>query len=66
MARAFRLAVEAGREAFHAGLMDERVEAEPSSPLTGAVRPTSPMSGPASADVIACLRRPAYPVLRPK
>ena len=37
MARAFRLAVEAGREAFLAGVMDERTEAEPSSPLTGAV-----------------------------
>jgi thiazole synthase len=37
MARAFRLAVEAGREAFHAGVMDERAEAEPSSPLTGAI-----------------------------
>jgi thiazole synthase len=37
MARAFRLAVEAGREAFHAGLMDEREAAEASSPLTGAI-----------------------------
>jgi thiazole synthase len=37
MARAFRLAVEAGREAFRAGLMDEREAAEASSPPTGAI-----------------------------
>ena len=37
MARAFRLAVEAGREAFHAGLMDEQAAAVASSPLTGAI-----------------------------
>jgi thiazole synthase len=37
MARAFRLAVEAGRAAFLAGIMGEREAAEASSPLTGAV-----------------------------
>jgi thiazole synthase len=37
MARAFRLAVEAGREAFLAGVMEEGTEASPSSPLTGAL-----------------------------
>jgi thiazole synthase len=37
MARAFRLAVEAGRAAFHAGLMDEGVQAAASSPLAGAI-----------------------------
>jgi thiazole synthase len=35
MARAFRLAVEAGREAHRAGLMEEQAEAEASSPLAG-------------------------------
>lgn len=35
MARAFRAAVEAGREAFLAGLAPAREEAEASSPLTG-------------------------------
>jgi thiazole synthase len=38
MARAFRLAVEAGRTAYLAGVMAERVTAEPSSPVTGVVR----------------------------
>jgi thiazole synthase len=37
MARAFRLAVEAGRMAFHAGVMEEGVQAVPSSPVGGAV-----------------------------
>jgi thiazole synthase len=37
MARAFRLAVEAGRAAHRAGVMEERRAAEPSSPLTGLV-----------------------------
>jgi thiazole synthase len=37
MARAFRLAVEAGRAAFLAGILGERETAEPSSPLTGLV-----------------------------
>jgi thiazole synthase len=35
MARAFRLAVEAGREAYRVGLMGEQAEAEASSPLAG-------------------------------
>jgi len=35
MARAFSLGVEAGRQAFVAGRATERMEAEPSSPLTG-------------------------------
>ena len=38
MARAFRLAVEAGRVAKVAGLVEERREAVPSSPLGGLVR----------------------------
>jgi thiazole synthase len=38
MARAFRLAVEAGRTARLAGLIDERETAEPSSPLGGLAR----------------------------
>jgi len=37
MARAFAQAVEAGRAAFHAGLIDESREARPSSPITGLV-----------------------------
>ena len=37
MARAFRLAVQAGRTAFHAGVMEEGVQAVPSSPVGGAV-----------------------------
>lgn len=37
MARAFRLAVEAGRAAFLAGVMDEHVQAQPSSPVAGVV-----------------------------
>ena len=37
MARAFRLAVQAGRAAFHAGVMEEGVQAVPSSPVGGAV-----------------------------
>ena len=37
MARAFRLAVEAGRAAYLAGIMEESETAEPSSPLTGIV-----------------------------
>jgi thiazole synthase len=35
MARAFRLGVEAGREAFLAGVMEESAEASPSSPPAG-------------------------------
>jgi thiazole synthase len=38
MARAFRLGVEAGRAAFVAGIIDEREEAAPSSPVGGVVR----------------------------
>jgi thiazole synthase len=38
MARAFRLGVEAGRAAFLAGLIEEREEAAPSSPVAGVVR----------------------------
>ncbi len=38
MARAMRLAVEAGREAFLAGRMARRMGADPSSPLTGLIR----------------------------
>ncbi|NPA24755.1 MAG: thiazole synthase, partial [Deltaproteobacteria bacterium] len=38
MARAFRKGVEAGREAFLAGLGPERERAEASSPLTGFLR----------------------------
>jgi thiazole synthase len=38
MARAFRLGVEAGRIARVAGLIDQRVEAEPSSPVAGVIR----------------------------
>ena len=37
MARAFRLAVEAGRSARMAGVMDEQVEATASSPAGGVV-----------------------------
>ena len=37
MARAFRLAVQAGRTAFHAGVIEEGVQAVPSSPVGGAV-----------------------------
>jgi len=37
MARAFRLAVEAGRLAYRAGIMDEHATAEPSSPVGGAI-----------------------------
>jgi thiazole synthase len=37
MARAFALAVEAGRAAYHAGLIDESEAARPSSPITGLV-----------------------------
>ena len=37
MARAFRLAVEAGREAYRAGIMAEHEAAEASSPLAGVV-----------------------------
>jgi thiazole synthase len=37
MARAFRLGVQAGREAFLAGVIQESVEATPSSPLAGAI-----------------------------
>jgi thiazole synthase len=40
MADAFRLGVEAGRAAYLAGLMDEQVEASPSSPVAGAVPAT--------------------------
>jgi thiazole synthase len=37
MARAFALAVEAGRAAHHAGIIDESETARPSSPITGLV-----------------------------
>jgi thiazole synthase len=37
MARAFKLAVEAGRTAYLAGIMDEHPTAQPSSPLAGVV-----------------------------
>ena len=37
MARAFRLAVEAGRAAFEAGIMEEQAQAQPSSPVGGTV-----------------------------
>jgi thiazole synthase len=37
MARAFKLAVEAGRLAYHAGIIEESVEARPSSPITGLI-----------------------------
>ena len=37
MARAFGLAVEAGRMAFHAGVIEEREQAAASSPLAGAL-----------------------------
>jgi thiazole synthase len=37
MARAFKLAVEAGREAYRAGVMEEGWVAEPSSPVGGTV-----------------------------
>jgi thiazole synthase len=37
MARAFALAVEAGRAAHHAGIIDESDTARPSSPITGLV-----------------------------
>jgi thiazole synthase len=37
MARAFRLAVEAGRAADRAGIIDEHAVAQASSPLTGAI-----------------------------
>jgi thiazole synthase len=37
MALAFKLAVEAGRAAYEAGLIEERAQAEPSSPLSGVI-----------------------------
>jgi thiazole synthase len=37
MAGAFKLGVEAGRAAYVAGVMDERIDASPSSPLAGVV-----------------------------
>jgi thiazole synthase len=37
MADAFRLAVEAGRRAYRAGLMQERTEVQPSSPVAGVI-----------------------------
>jgi thiazole synthase ThiGH ThiG subunit len=37
MARAFKLAVEAGRSAYAARLMQEQPAAEPTSPLVGVV-----------------------------
>jgi thiazole synthase len=37
MARAFRLAVEAGRAGYRAGIIDEHAVAQASSPLTGAI-----------------------------
>lgn len=42
MAAAFRKAVEAGREAFHAGRMPVRAHASPSSPVAGVVRLPDP------------------------
>jgi len=45
MARAFRSAVEAGREAYLAGLAPARDAADASSPLTGFLDPMSPLSG---------------------
>lgn len=42
MAAAFRKAVEAGREAHHAGRMPVRTHASPSSPTAGVVRPVDP------------------------
>ena len=42
MAAAFRLAVQAGREAYHAGRMPVRAQASPSSPTTGVVRLPDP------------------------
>jgi thiazole synthase len=38
MAKAMRLAIEAGREAYLAGRMPRRLGADPSSPLTGLIR----------------------------
>ena len=38
MARAFRLAVEAGRDAYEIGLGSQRETACPTSPLTGFLR----------------------------
>ena len=39
IARAFRMAVEAGREAFEAGLPGKLPAASPTSPLTGFLNP---------------------------
>lgn len=39
MARAFRLAVEAGRAAHQAGIIEESAQARPSSPITGLITP---------------------------
>jgi thiazole synthase len=44
MATAFRKAVEAGRDAYVAGLAPQRIEAEASSPLTGFLDPMAPIS----------------------
>jgi len=38
MAKAMKLAIEAGRQAFLAGRMPRRLGADPSSPLTGLIR----------------------------
>ena len=38
MARAMKLAVEAGRKAYLAGRMPRRERAEPSSPVAGCIR----------------------------
>ena len=38
MARAMKLAIEAGRQAYLAGRMPRRLGADPSSPLTGLIR----------------------------
>lgn len=44
MAAAFKKAVEAGREAYLAGLAPQRVDAEASSPLTGFLDPMAPIT----------------------
>jgi thiazole synthase len=38
MAKAMKLAIEAGRQAYLAGRMPRRLGADPSSPLTGLIR----------------------------
>jgi thiazole synthase len=44
MAIAFKKAVEAGRDAYVAGLAPQRIEAEASSPLTGFLDPMAPIA----------------------